>query len=185
MQRADVLPLKKAAAMARYLAGRGRHQDAALVALCAGFGLRIGDALEVRWMDLLTGSGDFKPAVTLRERKNRSVRTVSLLPWAREVLATYRATLGEVEPTSRVVTYSRQRAWQVIKEAAEALGYGGRISPHSLRKAFCDAVYEQTRDPVLTARITGHKNPAQLLVYIGRRPESEDQVWRRLAAIKV
>lgn len=185
MKRADVLPLRRAVAMARYLAGGGRHQDAALVALCAGFGLRIGDALNLTWNDLLDGPREFRTLVTVHERKNKRTRVVSLLPWVQEILGSYLDQLGHPAPQDRVVPYTRYRGWQVIKEAAKALGYTGRITPHSLRKAFCDAVYEQTRDPVATSRITGHSNPSQLLAYIGRRPEVEDQVWRRLAALKL
>ena len=39
-----------------------------------------------------------------------------------------------------------------------------------------------TRDPVLTARITGHTNPAQLMRYIGRLSDVEANVWDRMAA---
>jgi len=128
--RADVLPMKKAVAMAFFLAGKGKIKHAALVAVCAGFGLRIGDALSLRWSTVFTEGGKIKERVTLTERD---------------------------------------------------MGLQGKISPHSLRKAFCDFVYENTRDPVLTARITGHTNPAQLLRYIGRLPEVEERVWDRMA----
>lgn len=185
MRRADVLSMKKAANMARYLVGAGKHRDAALVALCAGFGLRVGDALDLTWGDLMDGPSELRNLVTVRERKNKRTRTVSLLPWVREILGAYRDHLGYSSPEDRVIPYSRNYAWQVVTAAAKALDYGGRITPHSLRKAFCDAVFEQTHDPVLTARLTGHSNPAQLLAYIGRRPEAEDQVWKRLSALKV
>jgi integrase len=62
------------------------------------------------------------------------------------------------------------------------MGLTGTVAPHSLRKAFCDYVYTATRDPVLTARITGHTNPAQLLRYIGRLADVEAGVWDRMAA---
>ncbi len=185
MKRADVLSMKRAATMARFLSGAGKHKDAALVALCAGLGLRVGDAVEISWGDVLEGPHSFREIVTVREKKNHSQRSVTLLPWVREILGAYREQLGSPTHEDRIVAYSRQRAWTVIAKAAQDLGYSGRITPHSLRKAFCTTVFEQTHDPVLTARITGHTNPAQLLAYIGRRPEVEDMVWKRMAKLKV
>jgi len=46
-------------------------------------------------------------------------------------------------------------------------------------------VYEQTRDPIMAARLTGHANPAHLLRYIRRVPEAEMAVWRRIAEADV
>lgn len=184
MKASDVLSMKRAAAMARYLIGAGKHRDASLVALCAGFGLRVGDAIGMTWGEVTDGAS-LRDLVVVREKKNRSQRTATVLPWVKEILGAYRDQLGTPAAQDAIIGYSRQRAWQVIREASDALGYGGRVSPHSLRKAFCTAVFEQTHDPVLTARITGHTNPAQLLAYIGRRPEVEDMVWDRLAKLKV
>ena len=78
--RVDVLPMKKAVAMAYFLAGRGRLKHAALVAVCAGFGLQIGDALDLRWSTIFTDGGRIKERVTLTERKTKQSRTLKVLP---------------------------------------------------------------------------------------------------------
>jgi len=75
--------------------------------------------------------------------------------------------------------------WVLIKELADDLGIKGRISPHSLRKAFCDFVYSKTRDPIMAARMTGHANPSHLLVYIGRVPPTEERIWREIATAEI
>ncbi len=184
MERADVIPLKRVVAMVRLLQGKGRIRDAALVAVAGGFGLRIGDALNITWGDVCDGHR-IRSEVIVKERKNRRTRIVAVLPWVREVLEEYLEASRPVDPDEKLFPVTRVRAWQIVKETAAEMGLAGRISPHSLRKAFCDAVFEATRDPVLTARITGHANPAQLLHYIGRHPETEKHVWRRLATLKL
>jgi len=179
--RADVLEMKKAVAMAYFLKGKGRIKHAALVAICAGFGLRIGDALALRWSTVFTANGTIREHVTLTERKTKQSRTLKVLPWVRKILTEYYEVARPLNLDVPMFDFSRQRAWAIIRKAASDMGLKGRISPHSLRKAFCDFVYENTRDPVLTARITGHTNPAQLLRYIGRLPEVEERVWERMA----
>ncbi len=179
--RADVLPMKQAISMAFFLKGKGRIQHAALVAVCAGFGLRISDAINLKWAAIFTERGKIRDVVTITELKTKNLRTLKVLPWVRKILAEYYDTARPLDLEAPMFDLSRQRAWAVVRKAAQDMGISGRISPHSLRKAFCDFVYENTRDPILTSRITGHSNPAQLLRYIGRLPEVEERVWERMA----
>jgi len=67
---ADVLPMKKAKALAIHFLGEKRPRYAALVALGAGLGLRISDAIEVTWRDILDENGSVRKSVVVRERKN-------------------------------------------------------------------------------------------------------------------
>jgi len=180
-QAARVISMKEAANMAYYLAGKGRTKHAALIAVCAGFGLRISDALALRWGDIFTERGKIRERITITERKTGRTRTLKVLPWVRKLLVQYYEEVCPLDLEEFMFDFTRQRAWQIIKKTAHDLGMTGHIAPHSLRKAFCDFVYEHTRDPVLTARITGHANPAQLLRYIGRLPEVEERVWERMA----
>jgi len=184
---ADVLPMKKAKALAMYFLGEKRFRYAALVALGAGLGLRISDAIRVQWRDILDENGQVKKQVAVYERKNRRMRVVFLIPWVREVLAEVARREEAIYRLDSPVCgrISRQRAWRVLKKTAEDLGWKENISTHSLRKAFCDFVYEQTRDPIMAARLTGHANPAHLLRYIRRVPEAEMEVWKKIASAEV
>jgi len=182
---ADVLPMRQAVAMAMYLKGKGKLRDSTLVAVTAGFGLRIGDALSLTWGDVLS-DGKVRDTVTITETKTKKRRTVKVLPFVRKALEEWHVACAPVSPEELLFPgpkgkLSVQYAWQVVRKAAAEMGLRGHISPHSLRKAFCDYVYSFTRDPVMCARITGHSNPAQLLRYIGRVPEAEEQVWERMA----
>lgn len=183
-QAADVLKMRRAIAMVSYLRGEGQLRDAALVAVASGFGLRIGDALALRWEDVLDETGDIRRQVRIREQKTGKERLVRVFPFVRKALADWLAAAprdtGYIFPGRDGGHLSRKTAWAMLKKTADAMGIRQHISPHSLRKAFCDYVYENTRDPVETARITGHSNPAQLLRYIGRLAEGEEEVWDRM-----
>jgi len=183
-QAADVLPMSQAKAMALYALGAKRYTAAMVVAVGAGLGLRASDISQVRWMDLVDPDGRPKVQVVVRERKNKRTRVVHVIPWARQVFAECFKALNP-SPEDPVVRASRQRMWVLVKELADALGIKGRISPHSLRKSFCDFVYSKTRDPIMAARMTGHANPSHLLVYIGRVPPTEEKVWREIATAEV
>lgn len=181
---ADVLPMRRVVAMISYLRGEGKLRDAALVAVAAGFGLRIGDALSLTWEDVLDEMGEVRPQLKLTEQKTGKTRIVRVFPFVRRALEEWRDATGYpsgyIFPGRNGGPLSRKAAWLMLKKTADAMGIRGQISPHSLRKAFCDFVYEHTRDPVQTARITGHTNPAQLLRYIGRMAEGEKETWDRM-----
>ena len=179
---ADVLPMRRVFAMATYLKGKGKLRDATLITVAAGFGLRIGDALALTWGDVLQ-DGRVRDTVTLTETKTKKQRTVKVMAPVRRALEEWLKACAPVEPEDLLFPgpkgqISVQYAWQLVTKTAREMGLKGHITPHSLRKAFCDFTYQHTHDPVLTARITGHSNPAQLLRYINRVPEKEAAVWR-------
>ena len=184
---ADVLPMAKAVQMVTWLRGSGKLRDSALVAVASGFGLRISDALSLRWSDVLDDRGGITDAVQIVESKTKKPRTVFILPFVADALTAYR----DVSITDRSAKLfpggdkngqvHRQTAWNLVRAAGKGMGLTLHLSPHSLRKSFCDYVYSMTRDAIMTARITGHSNPAQLLRYVGRVAEAEQDVWRRMA----
>jgi integrase/recombinase XerD len=183
-KRADVLSMKQARAMVSMFRGEKRIRDAALVACAAGFGLRAGDTCSLRWSDVLDSTGNLRADVRIKEEKTKQTRTLRVLPFVADVLTEWRkeAPAGEWIFPGQDGPLDRRSMWVVVSDAADRMGLKGTISPHSLRKAFCDYAYSMTRDPVLTARITGHTNPAQLLRYIGRLSDVEANVWDRMAA---
>jgi integrase/recombinase XerD len=185
-QRADVLTMKQARAMVSMFRGEKRTRDAALVACAAGFGLRAGDTCSLRWTDVLDSTDALRTDLTLKEQKTKQTRVLRVLPFVADVLIEWRKeapAAGEwIFPGQDGGPLDRRSMWVIVSEAADRMGLKGTISPHSLRKAFCDYMYNLTHDPVLTARITGHTNPAQLMRYIGRMADVEAGIWDRAAA---
>jgi len=176
---ADVLPMAKAVQMVTWLRGSGKLRDSALVAVASGFGLRISDALSLTWGDVLDDRGGIADAVQIVEHKTKKPRTVFVLPFVADALMAYRTSVGVADRGAKLFPggdesgqLHRQTAWNLVRAAGKGMGLTLHLSPHSLRKSFCDYVYSMTRDAIMTARITGHSNPAQLLHYVGRVAEA-------------
>jgi integrase len=140
----------------------------------------------LRWADVLDTTGTLKTDLTIREEKTGQTRVLRILPFVAVVLVEWRKTAPASEwifpGQSAGTSLDRRTLWVIVSRVADRMGLTGTVAPHSLRKAFCDYVYSATRDPVLTARITGHTNPAQLLRYIGRLADVEAGVWDRMAS---
>lgn len=108
--RVDILSMEQAMEMAFFLRGKGRIRHAALVAICAGFGLRIGDALDLKWQNLFAEKGAVKNAVTITERKTKQPRTIKVLPWVRKILVDYYEVVRPFDLATPMFNLSRQRA---------------------------------------------------------------------------
>lgn len=185
MNRASVLSWSEVKEMCRAALTDGRPDVAAMFALGAGFGLRIGDVLRLRWRDLLDENGTIRDRLEVRERKRNSLRVLRVPNWVRTVLERYRAALGDAfDPDQKICDFGREWAWELTRRYAEMAGIKKeRVSPHSLRKAFCSEVYSRTRDPAITAKITGHRSPEALLAYIGALTPTAERVLDELVAI--
>ena len=182
---ADVLPMVMARNMAFFALGQARYREALMVALGAGLGLRASDLRRVTWADIVDPTGEPKVQVIVSEMKTGKKRVVWLMPWVRRVIADAYRALAPVPFYEPVVPWTRQTIWERVKRLADEIGYRGKITPHSLRKAFCDFIYNLTRDPVLASRLTGHSDPRHLLRYIGRVPESEERIWEYVARAEI
>lgn len=186
---ADPIEMRKAVQMGALLKGEGRLRDGVLIQVCAGMGLRIQDCLNLNWEKVLDDRGEPRSSVTLVEEKTGHSRLIVLFPFVRDALQELRAATGSRNPSGYVfdngkgAPITRQYAWQLIRKAAEGIGLRAHVSPHSLRKAFCTLIYEQTRDPVLTASITGHRNPVQLMAYIGLPAQAAEDVWHKATLV--
>lgn len=182
MNRADVLELTEVKRMAQAALSAGQTRDALLIVLGTALGLRITDLLRLHWKDVLDERGRLREWVNVFERKNKSRRVVRTPKWLAPIVEAHLEVLGGLpDPEARIFVISRQRAWVILRKWAEAADVRKRISPHSLRKCYCTLVYSLTRDPVLACTFTGHKNPAQLLRYIGYASPTVERIWHEYA----
>ena len=63
---------------------------------------------------------------------------------------------------------SRIRVWQILNEAADAVGYKESLSCHTLRKTFAYWLYMDTGgDIVMVQEVLGHSDPSITRRYIG------------------
>jgi integrase len=174
-ERVWALTREEALSVLARLKGTGSRRDVALWALGIGTGLRISDLLRLRGCDFVTAKGHVDVQLVVRASQTKKARNVQLIPLAREAVEAY---LPELRRTELLFPITRQHARRLVKEWCEAANVDGQFGTHSMRKTFATIAYENSGgDAALTARVTGHSNPAQLMTYIGRTPATEQSVW--------
>lgn len=181
MERVDILEFREARALVEAALRRGRTDHALLIGIGVAYGLRISDLLALRWRDLLAESGEVKSWVQVREQKTGRIRVCRTPRWLIPLVGAHLKKHGAIDPEAKIFSFSRVRAWQILKEYGKICGLQKRISPHSLRKCFCTAIYQLTRDPVLACQFTGHRSGAALLAYIGYPAPTVARIWEKWA----
>ena len=178
-ERVAALTGKQAMSVLTYLQGKGSTRNVAMWAVGIGTGLRISDILDLSWKDVVTAEGKIAQSITVKENKTKQQRTILLIPLIRDALDAYKG--DETNRDSKVFQLSRQQAHRLVKQWCAAVNLKGDYGTHTMRKAFCTIVYENSGgDPVNAARVTGHTNPAQLMHYIGQTPPTIEKIWKGL-----
>ena len=177
------LSSRQARLVLTYLRGRGNTRDTALWALGISTGLRISDLLSLQVRDILDVSGEVAGRISVVESKSRKARGISLLDFAKQALREHLSGKS-LSPSSFIfpsrkgpdAPLTRQQAYRLVRKWCGDCGFKGDFGTHTIRKTYATAAYVATgRDPVATARLTGHSNPAQLLHYIGECGVTEQQ----------
>lgn len=159
--------------LARHASGRLRP----LVILLAFSGLRLSEALGLRWRDAdlvegelcvsgqLSLAGVDRPARRVARLKSKaSERVVPIFPAVERALAALRDDeeaagrggdddLVFVTRTGRPVSQHNTR--RAVRAAAKAAGLGP-VGPQDLRRSFCSLAGRRNVDPVEAAQMTGH-----------------------------
>jgi integrase len=174
-----------------------RGQRGALLATLIFAGLRIGEALSLRWryVDLARGTITVQAAKT-----DAGVRTVNMLPVLRDGLSDYRARLcplaGEVlvfgtttdkrhngsNVRKRVLAMAVGRAnEQLAAKGVETLPQG--LTPHSLRRTFASLLFAVGEAPPYVMAQMGHTTPNLTLAIYARQMDRRDGEPERLKAL--
>jgi integrase len=146
-----------------------------VVAVLAGAGLRIGEAVALDWRDVKLGTG----TLIVRESKTAAGegREVDLPVGLREELATWRARSPCTAPSDPVFIsrarddqHSRQTPRNVqarlatavkaanVKLGEESIEPIGKVTPHSLRRTYASLRAALRDDPVYIAEQLGHRD---------------------------
>lgn len=147
----------------------------ALLATLAFAGLRIGEALDLRWQDVDLAQSRVKVG---KSKTDAGVRTVNLLPALRDELAAHKATASFAQPGDCVFpTHNgkRQNPSNVrnrilapaIARANEALSGSETqipaISPHALRRTFASILFALGSELPYAMEQLGHRDPRMTL----------------------
>ena len=147
-----------------------RLRDRALVELMFACGGRISEVLA---LDL----DDFnQPEMVRLFGKGSKERLVPIGSFSIALLDAYRtrvrpalASAGKGTPAmflnQRGARLSRQSAWTIIHQAAQAAGLGDKVSPHTLRHSFATLVLEGGLDVRKVQELLGHASVTTTQIY--------------------
>ena len=176
---------------------RCRHgQRRALVATLVFAGLRISEALSLRWSDVDLARGTVK----VRQGKtDAAARTVNLLPVLRDELSSYAArvlgspdaivfattTGGQQSPSNvrrRVLAKAVETAnEQLAKANAEPIS--AKLTPHSLRRTYASILFAIGEPAPYVMSQLGHVDPKMTLGVYARVMNRRDGEPERLRAL--
>lgn len=174
-----------------------RGQRRALLSTLVFAGLRIGEALALRWRDVDLARG----TITVRAAKTTAgIRQVTILPALRDELTTYRAGLVEAPATAFVFATSTGNAHGATNvrrrvlatavelanerlEAADAELLPSQLTPHSLRRTFASLLFAIGEPPPWVMRQMGHTTPTLTLTIYAREMDRRDGEPERLRAL--
>lgn len=152
-----------------------------------GTGARISEALSLD-VDDLTALDDTDVSFIRFTGKGDKQRLVPMGSYAKQALERYlvrgRPQLAEkgrgtpaVFLNSRGGRISRQTAWTIVKEAAETVGLGDEVTPHTLRHSFATHLLEGGADLRVVQELLGHASLATTQIYTKVSVESLREVY--------
>jgi integrase len=175
-------------------------QRRALIATLVFAGLRIGEALDLRWSDVNLADGKLR--VRVASKTEAGFRVIDIKPVLRDELVTYRAGLqdlsrdalvfGSTKGTRLSESNVRQRILaKAVEHADKALAKHDleqlpeRLTPHSLRRTFASMLAALNEPMPSTMRQMGHTDPAfTLRVYAHDAARGEGERARLRALVE-
>lgn len=176
----------------------------ALLAVLVFAGLRIGEALDLRWGDLDLASGTLHVRGT---KTDAAERTIDLLPVLRDELLSYAAARPERDPNALIFPTTgtggryagggkhspsniRNRVLRpAIANANATLGKRGAppvptgLTPHGLRRTFASLLVALGRDPAYFMAQMGHTTANLTLSVYAKAMSTKDGERERLRAL--
>lgn len=165
-----------------YLKDKKDQRDYVLFMTGIYLGRRISDILQYRVRDLRD-----KERIAIKEQKTGKTVLLPINPKLQKIYAQYFKGRKDYEFAFRNKKrkankpISRVRVWQILNEAAEAVGYKEGVSCHVLRKTFAYWLYMDTGgDVVLVQELLGHDDPSVTKRYIGIDQQKKEKAINSL-----
>jgi len=178
-------------------AGRVAGYRRPLLAVLSLAGLRIDEALRLRWRHVDLARGTLRVPGT---KTDAADRTVNLLPLLRDELATHAADRRDRAPDAYVFgtsTGGKQSATNIRRRvlaravelanerlaARDVEGLPDGLTPHSLRRTFASLLYALGESPPFVMSQMGHTSPNLALAIYAREMDRRDGEPERLRAL--
>lgn len=155
-------------------------RDHAIIELLYGTGARVSEIVGIDINDFAQSEIEGNPITTLKLRgKGSKERIVPLGSFAKNALDEYlvriRPNLLTKSKSARVETalflnqrgsrLSRQSAWQMISDAADATGLSGKVSPHVFRHSYATHLLDGGADIRVVQELLGHASVTTTQIY--------------------
>jgi len=150
----------------RYLTG---HRNRMLLRLMLDTGLRLSEAINLRWRDIDLNSGK----VMVRQGKGAKDRTLwtgeenlsALVAWRERQLAECSGAPENVFTTKAGGPLSPRYVQRMVKRYAVKASIEKDVHPHTLRHSFATDLYRETTNLRLTQKALGHASVSTTQVY--------------------
>jgi len=160
-------------------------RDWALFTLGINSGLRISDLLKFNLSDVVDANGKVRDRVSIKEKKTGKSKTFPFSSNVVDALTEYIVSLSSTQTVlfgsrkgDKAIT--RQRAHNILSDAAKAVGIKESISTHSCRKTMGYQAYMAGVDITRIQSILNHSSPKESLRYIGITRDELDNVYKTL-----
>ena len=155
-------------------------RDHAIIELLYGTGARVSEIVGIDISDFAQSDIEGNPVTTLKLRgKGSKERIVPLGSFAKSALDEYlvriRPNLLSKSKSTRAESalflnqrgsrLSRQSAWQMISDAADATGLAGKVSPHVFRHSYATHLLDGGADIRVVQELLGHASVTTTQIY--------------------
>mgnify|MGYP000038925381 FL=1 len=177
---------KKIEAMKHYLKGKS-IRDYLLFVMGISSALRVSDICTIRLKQIWNGKSvpDF---ISLREQKTGKAKLFPISKNLEKAIHEYIKYYNPSNPDEFVfksrkgtnTPITRIRAFQIIKDAAKAVGIKDNIGTHSMRKTFGYWAYKEGYDISLLSEAFGHSSEQVTRRYIGITQDDVSEIYINL-----
>ena len=187
--KSDYIEWNKLQSLILKLERDGEWKFSLLISIGGFTGLRIGDILSLRWIDVID-----KEFIEITEKKTKKYRKIKLNPSLIEIInrIVSSLTIENIEDhiflnrfkTSTISIQYVNRKIKEIMERYKVVKNPTMIKSHSLRKSFGRRVFENNdnseRSLILLSEIFNHSNIKTTKVYLGIRDKEIYDVYDNL-----
>lgn len=153
-------------------------RDRALLELLYGTGARVSELIGINLLDISSASNDGEEIATVKLRgKGGKERIVPLGSFSTKALLDYQVRVrpmlmsegkgadGALFLNSRGTRLSRQSAWQIVLDAATAVGLQEKVSPHVFRHSYATHLLDGGADIRVVQELLGHASVTTTQIY--------------------
>ncbi|MCU4989776.1 tyrosine-type recombinase/integrase [Bacillus cereus] len=165
-------------AMKKYLKEHSQR-DYLLFVIGINTGLKITELLSMKFEEVLNEDGTVREFYSLPVKDEKFKQDIYLNTKVKEALLEYVQSINvkrenyvfQSNKTANSIT--RQQAYRVIHNAAEAVGVVGKIGTNSMRKTFGFHAYKRGIAIALLQKHFHHATPSETLKYLGISKDEE------------